>query len=97
DLDKFKDVNDTGGHLAGDRLLAEGGQRLKAEIPQIDVLAGLGGDEFAIIQEGGSDQHEGATALALRIISAITRPFDLGGHEASVGISIGIALAPLHG
>jgi diguanylate cyclase (GGDEF)-like protein len=97
DLDKFKDVNDTRGHLAGDELLVEVGQRLKSEIREIDVLARLGGDEFAIIQEGGSDQHESATALALRIISAITRPFDLGGHEASVGISIGIALAPLHG
>jgi predicted signal transduction protein with EAL and GGDEF domain len=61
------------------------------------VLARLGGDEFAIIQEGGSDQQQGATALALRIIDAITRPFDLNGHEAQVGISIGIALAPLHG
>ncbi|HEY3793445.1 MAG TPA: EAL domain-containing protein [Bradyrhizobium sp.] len=97
DLDKFKDVNDTRGHLAGDELLVEVGQRLKSEIREIDVLARLGGDEFAIIQEGGSDQLEGATALALRIIGAITRPFDLGGHEASVGISIGIALAPMHG
>jgi diguanylate cyclase (GGDEF)-like protein len=97
DLDKFKDVNDTRGHLAGDELLVEVGQRLKSQIREIDVLARLGGDEFAIIQEGGSDQHEGATALARRIINAITRPFDLGGHEASVGISIGIALAPQHG
>ena len=97
DLDKFKDVNDTQGHLAGDHLLSEVGRRLKSEIRDIDVLARLGGDEFAIIQEGGSDQQQGATALALRIIDAITRPFDLNGHEAQVGISIGIALAPLHG
>jgi diguanylate cyclase (GGDEF)-like protein len=97
DLDKFKDVNDTQGHLAGDQLLVEVGERLKSQIREIDVLARLGGDEFAIIQEGGAEQHEGATALALRIIKAITRPFDLGGLEANVGISIGIALAPLHG
>jgi diguanylate cyclase (GGDEF)-like protein len=97
DLDKFKDVNDTQGHLAGDQLLVEVGERLKSQIREIDVLARLGGDEFAIIQEGGSEQHEGATALALRIIKAVTRPFDLNGLEASVGISIGIALAPLHG
>ncbi len=97
DLDKFKDVNDTRGHLAGDRLLEEVGRRLKSEIRDIDVLARLGGDEFAIIQEGGADQQQGATALALRIIEAITRPFDLNGHEANVGISIGIALAPVHG
>jgi diguanylate cyclase (GGDEF)-like protein len=97
DLDKFKDVNDTRGHLAGDRLLEEVARRLKSEIRDIDVLARLGGDEFAIIQESGADQQQGATALALRIIEAITRPFDLNGHEANVGISIGIALAPVHG
>jgi diguanylate cyclase (GGDEF)-like protein len=97
DLDKFKDVNDTRGHLAGDRLLVEVGKRLKSEIREIDVLARLGGDEFAIIQEGGSNQRDGATALALRIIGAVTRTFDLNGHEAHVGISIGIALAPVHG
>jgi diguanylate cyclase (GGDEF)-like protein len=97
DLDKFKSVNDTCGHLAGDQLLVEVGRRLKSEIRETDVLARLGGDEFAIIQEGGADQQEGATALALRIISAIARPFDLHGHEASIGISIGMALAPAHG
>jgi diguanylate cyclase (GGDEF)-like protein len=97
DLDKFKAVNDTRGHLAGDQLLVEVGRRLQSEIREIDVLARLGGDEFAIIQEGVPDQHAGATALALRIISAITRPFDLSGHEARVGISIGVALAPVHG
>jgi diguanylate cyclase (GGDEF)-like protein len=97
DLDKFKDVNDLGGHLAGDRLLVEVGKRLQAEIRETDVLARLGGDEFAIIQEGCPDQHEGALALALRIRRAIALPFDLSGHEARVGISIGIALAPLHG
>jgi diguanylate cyclase (GGDEF)-like protein len=97
DLDKFKDVNDTQGHLAGDQLLVEVGERLKSQIRETDVLARLGGDEFAIIQEGGSDQHEGATALALRIIKAVTRPFELNGLETNVGISIGIALAPVHG
>jgi diguanylate cyclase (GGDEF)-like protein len=99
DLDKFKIVNDTRGHLAGDLLLVEVGRRLQAEIRDVDVLARLGGDEFAIIQEGGggADQHESATALALRIIGAVTRPFDLNGHEAGVGISIGMALAPEHG
>jgi diguanylate cyclase (GGDEF)-like protein len=97
DLDKFKDVNDTQGHLAGDQLLVEVGERLKSQIRETDVLARLGGDEFAIIQEGGFDQHEGATALALRIIKAVTRPFELNGLETNVGISIGIALAPVHG
>ncbi|WP_424600887.1 bifunctional diguanylate cyclase/phosphodiesterase [Bradyrhizobium sp.] len=97
DLDKFKAVNDTLGHPAGDQLLVEVGQRLQSTIRETDVLARLGGDEFAIIQEGGPNQHEGAVALALRIIDAISRPFDLNGQEASVGASIGIAEAPENG
>ena len=97
DLDKFKAVNDTLGHPAGDQLLIEVGRRLQSTIRETDVLARLGGDEFAIIQEGGSSQHEGAIALALRIIDAISRPFDLNGHEASIGTSIGIAMAPENG
>jgi diguanylate cyclase (GGDEF)-like protein/PAS domain S-box-containing protein len=97
DLDKFKAVNDTLGHPAGDRLLIEVGRRLQATLRETDILARLGGDEFAIIQEGGPDQHEGAIALALRIILTISQPFDLDGHEASVGTSIGIALAPENG
>ncbi|MGO8908656.1 MAG: EAL domain-containing protein [Bradyrhizobium sp.] len=96
DLDKFKAVNDTLGHLAGDQLLVEVGRRLKSTIRETDVLARLGGDEFAIIQEGEPNQHEGAIALALRIINIITEPFDLNGHQASVGTSIGIVLAPEH-
>jgi diguanylate cyclase (GGDEF)-like protein len=94
DLDRFKAVNDTLGHPAGDQLLIEVGRRLQSKIRETDVLARLGGDEFAIIQEGGSSQHEGAIALALRIIDAIAQPFDLDGHEARIGTSIGIALAP---
>jgi diguanylate cyclase (GGDEF)-like protein len=97
DLDKFKAVNDTQGHLAGDQLLSEVGRRLQATIRDTDVLARLGGDEFAIIQEGGPDQHEGAVALALRIIETISRPFDVNGQEANIGASIGIAMAPEDG
>ena len=97
DLDKFKAVNDTLGHPSGDLLLVEVGRRLQTTIRETDLLARLGGDEFAIIQQGASNQHEGAIALALRIIDAISAPFDLDGHEASVGISIGIAMAPEHG
>ena len=97
DLDKFKAVNDTLGHPAGDKLLVEVAQRLKSSLRETDVLARLGGDEFAIIQEGGPTQHEGAIALALRIIHSITQPFDLDGCQANVGTSIGIALAPEHG
>jgi diguanylate cyclase (GGDEF)-like protein/PAS domain S-box-containing protein len=97
DLDRFKAVNDTLGHPAGDKLLVEVGRRLQATLRETDVLARLGGDEFAIIQEDAANQHEGAIALALRIIHAISEPFDLDGHEASIGTSIGIALAPENG
>ena len=96
DLDRFKAVNDTLGHPAGDQLLVEVGQRLQSTIREIDVLARLGGDEFAIIQEGGPNQHEAAIALALRIIDAISQPFDLNGNRANLGTSIGIVLAPEH-
>ena len=97
DLDRFKAVNDMFGHPAGDALLVEVGRRLKTTLRETDLLARLGGDEFAIIQEGGPSQREGAIALALRIISAISEAFDLGGFEANVGTSIGIAMAPEHG
>ncbi len=97
DLDRFKAVNDMFGHPAGDQLLIEVGRRLKSTLRETDLLARLGGDEFAIIQEGGPAQHEGAITLALRIINAISEPFELGGFEVNVGTSIGIAMAPEHG
>jgi diguanylate cyclase (GGDEF)-like protein len=96
DLDRFKAVNDTLGHPAGDQLLVEVGKRLQSTVRETDVLARLGGDEFAIIQEGGPNQHEAAIALALRIIDAISQPFDLNGNRANIGTSIGIVLAPEH-
>ncbi len=94
DLDKFKYVNDTLGHPAGDQLLIQVAQRLKASLRDTDVLARLGGDEFAIIQEGESKQREGAIGLALRIIDLIGTPFDLSGNQANIGTSVGIAFAP---
>jgi len=97
DLDKFKGVNDTLGHLAGDQLLVEVGRRLQSALRESDMLARLGGDEFAIIQEGGGQYHDDAIALARRLIQLIAQPFDLNGHPAHVGSSIGIALAPEHG
>ena len=97
DLDRFKSVNDMYGHPAGDELLVEVGRRLKSTLRETDLLARLGGDEFAILQEGGPAQHEGAIALALRILTAISEPFDLGGFEVNIGTSVGIAMAPEHG
>jgi len=97
DLDKFKQVNDTMGHPAGDQLLVQVADRLNSSLRDTDVLARLGGDEFAIIQENEPDQDEGAIGLALRIIRLIEQPFDIDGTEVGIGTSIGIAFAPRHG
>ncbi len=93
DLDRFKNVNDTLGHLAGDLLLRETAQRLKSSLRETDVLARLGGDEFAIIQSGETDSHDAAANLAARILNIICRPYQINGDSVSVGTSIGIALS----
>ncbi len=97
DLDRFKDVNDSLGHPAGDALLKEMGQRLRASLRETDILARLGGDEFAILQGGEPQQRESAILLAVRIIEVVARPFELEGRRVTVGTSIGIALAPRDG
>ncbi|HEX4557130.1 MAG TPA: EAL domain-containing protein [Xanthobacteraceae bacterium] len=97
DLDRFKNVNDSLGHPAGDALLKEMAQRLKSSLRETDVLARLGGDEFAILQSGGAAQRDDAITLSVRIIDLVAQPFDLDGHKVSVGASIGIALAPQDG
>jgi diguanylate cyclase (GGDEF)-like protein/PAS domain S-box-containing protein len=97
DLDRFKQVNDTLGHPAGDTLLIEVATRLKSLLRETDVLARLGGDEFAIIQAGETNQREAARSLAERIIAMQARPFAIEGADINIGTSIGIALAPEHG
>ena len=94
DLDRFKQVNDTLGHPAGDALLIEVATRLKALLRETDVLARLGGDEFAIVQAGECDQCDAARGLAERIIEALGKPFKIDSGDVSIGTSIGIALAP---
>lgn len=96
DLDRFKYVNDTLGHPAGDALLREVAARLKAALRETDVLGRLGGDEFAIIQTSEPDQHGAAASFAERIIEVLSRPFTIDGHEINIGTSVGIALAPEH-
>ncbi len=97
DLDRFKYVNDTLGHSAGNSLLRETGIRLKAVLRETDVLARVGGDEFAIIQSCQGDQREAASKLADRVVEMFAEPFNIDGNELSIGTSIGIALAPEHG
>jgi len=95
DLDRFKEINDTMGHPAGDQLLCETAQRLKSSLREADFVARLGGDEFAIIQFSQEDAREGAAALATRILSRISAQYEIDGNAIFVGASIGIALAPL--
>lgn len=97
DLDRFKQVNDTFGHPAGDELLKQVADRLKTALRETDVLARLGGDEFAIIQTCDADQADVGEALARRIISLVGEPFLVDGNAVNVGASVGIALAPQHG
>ena len=96
DLDHFKDVNDTLGHAAGDRLLVEVADRLRVCLRGSDMAARFGGDEFALLQIGLAGQHE-AGALAERIVTLLSEPYDIEGQQALIGASAGIALAPADG
>jgi diguanylate cyclase (GGDEF)-like protein len=97
DLDRFKHVNDTFGHPAGDQLLIQVAERLKGTLRETDVLARLGGDEFAIVQSNHGAQTDAADILATRIVALLAEPFSVDGNVVSIGASIGIALAPSHG
>lgn len=92
DLDHFKHVNDTLGHAAGDALLRLGGERIGRCLRHEDTLARLGGDEFAVLLDEGFTARDQTMEVAQRIISAVSAPYALDGHEARVGISVGIAL-----
>jgi diguanylate cyclase (GGDEF)-like protein/PAS domain S-box-containing protein len=91
DLDHFKEVNDTLGHGAGDVLLKELAERLKACVRPTDTVARLGGDEFAVIQVGVNQPVE-VGALSRKIMTAVKAPFNINDQELYVGVSIGIAL-----
>lgn len=93
DLDRFKEVNDTLGHLVGDALLQAVASRLRACIPGSGLVARIGGDEFAVIQRGVQGRED-VVALAGRLIEAANKPYELLGHVVSTGVSIGAALAP---
>jgi diguanylate cyclase (GGDEF)-like protein/PAS domain S-box-containing protein len=93
DLDHFKSVNDTLGHQIGDELLKTVAARLRNCVGEVDTVARVGGDEFAIIHTG-IEQPNDAAVLARRICEAVKGPCELHGHAVIVDTSIGIALAP---
>lgn len=96
DLDDFKRVNDTLGHLAGDELLAQVAKRLSAELAPDEMVARIGGDEFAVMQPHVRT-HAGIALLAQRLLDALAKPFEIAGESIQIGGSIGIARAPTDG
>jgi diguanylate cyclase (GGDEF)-like protein len=95
DLDRFKEVNDSAGHHAGDQVLVQVGERLRSILPDGAMLARLSGDEFAICIEAGEPSV--VTPLVQRVQSRIAEPFSVAGRTTFLGVSIGVALAPAHG
>lgn len=90
DLDRFKDINDTLGHGAGDQILRHVALKLRETIRKDDFVARIGGDEFVVVCAGPFDEQD-CTALASRLIEAVNTPITYAGHECRVGASIGIA------
>jgi diguanylate cyclase (GGDEF)-like protein len=95
DLDRFKAVNDSLGHNVGDLLLQEVARRLINSVRKVDTVARLGGDEFVIILE--SLNHDETIHFADKLVSSISKPFLLAGHDIDVGVSMGIASYPEQG
>ena len=94
DLDQFKSVNDALGHHIGDELLKLVGERLRGCTRELDIVARMGGDEFAIIMTQ-MDQAADAATLSKRIRDSVIRPYQIEGHQIVTDISIGISVAPM--
>jgi diguanylate cyclase (GGDEF)-like protein/PAS domain S-box-containing protein len=95
DLDRFKEINDTFGHAAGDVVLQTAGGRLRAALRESDLVARLGGDEFAVILTGSAGAV--ATEVAATLRRSISAPISVQTRRFSVGASVGIAIGPEHG
>ncbi|MFT6471238.1 MAG: diguanylate cyclase (GGDEF)-like protein/PAS domain S-box-containing protein [Neptuniibacter pectenicola] len=96
DLDRFKHINDSLGHTYGDELLIQVTARLTQTLNPTDIVARVGGDEFAILVEE-LDDNDDASRVADNIVAAMEQPFTLNGHDYFTTASIGIAIAPDHG
>ena len=92
DLDRFKVINDSVGHLVGDEMLKEAGARIAAALRQPDMVARLGGDEFAILLEDIAGEHD-AHSVARRVIDSLSAPIRVGGKELFTSASVGIAVS----
>jgi diguanylate cyclase (GGDEF)-like protein len=96
DLDRFKIINDSLGHDAGDLLLVEIASRLRQTLRSSDVVARLGGDEFVVVLEETAERHD-AEDVARNLLSVLSQPLQLSGHECHTTASIGIAMYPSDG
>lgn len=96
DLDRFKPVNDTYGHLVGDLLLRSVSKRICSQVRGGDTVTRLGGDEFAVLQVG-IENRDDAAKLATRVIGSVAGSHSVDDYQVSVGTSVGIALAPMDG
>lgn len=92
DLDGFKPVNDTWGHVAGDAVLVEVAARLREHVRAGDELARVGGDEFTVLLRNVPDERA-AAEVASRLLGAVSRPFRVGDAEVRLGMSVGVALS----
>jgi diguanylate cyclase (GGDEF)-like protein/PAS domain S-box-containing protein len=96
DLDRFKVVNDTLGHDAGDLLLSEIANRMRGAVRSTDTVARVGGDELVVLQTD-VEQPAGATELSRRLTELLAEPFEIAGRQVTVGVSVGVALYPAGG
>jgi diguanylate cyclase (GGDEF)-like protein/PAS domain S-box-containing protein len=96
DLDRFKHVNDTLGHPAGDALLKQVAQRLERTVGKLGLVGRLGGDEFEVIVPGRIDLDR-LRSLAHEIIASLSQPYSIEGQRVVIGASVGIALSPENG
>ena len=96
DLDRFKHINDSRGHVAGDLLLTAAAQRLRQSTREDDMVVRVGGDEFIVVLREAPDQQYIDDA-AVRLLEAIARPFDIGGQSLAITVSIGISQFPRDG
>jgi diguanylate cyclase (GGDEF)-like protein len=95
-IDRFKEINDTLGHSVGDTLLQLIAERLRERLGEVNMIARIGGDEFAVL-EMSDEPAERAAALAKSVQGAISEPFEIDGHQFVIGASVGIAIAPTDG